>query len=405
MDILIVSHFGSTYSKSDNDRFLYLAKELSKENNVEIVTSSFCHEKKEHRFKTEAEWPFKVTFIDEPGYRKNICLKRFYSHFKFGLNLNKYIKNRKKPDIIYCAIPSLTGPWLISKYCRAKKVKFIIDIQDLWPEAFQMVFNIPLISPIIFYPFNVLANTVYRNADEIIGVSETYVNRALEISNNCDKGYAVFLGTDLENFDKNINNGINIKKNDKDVWLGYCGTLGSSYDLTCVFDALKEIENRGKIPPKFIVMGDGPLLTKFKEYARKLDVDAVFIGRIPYNKMCSYIAACDIAVNPIMHGAAQSIINKHADYVASGIPIVSTQESEEFRKLIDEYQMGINCRNENIKELADAIIFLMENPEDCVNMGKNARRCAEEKFDRKNIYREIIAIILKQNCGKGRNKR
>lgn len=35
MDILIVSHFGSTYSKSDNDRFLYLVKELSKENNVE----------------------------------------------------------------------------------------------------------------------------------------------------------------------------------------------------------------------------------------------------------------------------------------------------------------------------------------------------------------------------------
>ena len=73
MDILIVSHFGSSYSEDDNDRFLYMAKELSKEHEVEIVTSSFCHEKKLHRRKTEANWPFKVVFIDEPGYSKNVC--------------------------------------------------------------------------------------------------------------------------------------------------------------------------------------------------------------------------------------------------------------------------------------------------------------------------------------------
>ena len=46
MDILIISQFGSTFSENDNDRFLYLAKMLSSSNEVEIVTSGFCHEKK-----------------------------------------------------------------------------------------------------------------------------------------------------------------------------------------------------------------------------------------------------------------------------------------------------------------------------------------------------------------------
>ena len=87
MDILIVSHFGSTYSENDNDRFLYLAKSLDQKNNVEIVTSSFCHEKKSHRNRTEVSWPFKITFVEEPGYKKNVCLRRFYSHYIFGLNL------------------------------------------------------------------------------------------------------------------------------------------------------------------------------------------------------------------------------------------------------------------------------------------------------------------------------
>lgn len=66
---------------------------------------------------------------------------------------------------------------------------------------------------------------------------------------------------------------------------------------------------------------------------------------------CAHIYRHVILRNPIMAGAAQSIINKHADYVASGIPIISTQESEEFRRLIDKYKMGMNCTNGNVDEL------------------------------------------------------
>jgi len=40
---------------------------------------------------------------------------------------------------------------------------------------------------------------------------------------------------------------------------------------------------------------------------------------------------------------AQSIINKHVDYTVSGLPVVSTQENEEFKKLIEAYQMGFSC--------------------------------------------------------------
>lgn len=68
--------------------------------------------------------------------------------------------------------------------------------------------------------------------------------------------------------------------------------------------------------------------------------------------MCGILKSCDIAVNPIMHGAAQSIINKHADYAASGIPVLNTQESKEYRKLVDEYKMGFNCDSNDANDLA-----------------------------------------------------
>ena len=118
------------------------------------------------------------------------------------------------------------------------------------------------------------------------------------------------------------------------------------------------------------------------------------MGRLKYNEMCSLLTACDITVNPIMHMAAQSIINKHADYAASGLPVVSTQESEEYRRLIESYHMGFNCRNNDSKDLAEKLGVLVNDESLRKQMGANARRCAEEKFDRKTTYRLLADQIL-----------
>ena len=110
--------------------------------------------------------------------------------------------------------------------------------------------------------------------------------------------------------------------------------------------------------------------------------------------MCSTLCQCDITVNPITHMAAQSIINKHADYAASGLPVVSTQENEEYRKLVDTYHMGFNCKNGDAKELAEKLKVLVEDKKLRLKMGKNARRCAEEKFDRNRTYFLLKNAIL-----------
>lgn len=391
MDIVIVAEFCSDFSEIDNGRFVYLAKQLSEENNVEIITSRFFHTKKCFRNEPAKEWPFKITFIDEPGYPKNICIRRFLSHYIWGKNVKVYIKNRKNPDVIYCAIPSLTGPYRFAKHCEKEHVRFVIDIQDLWPEAFQMVFNIPFISKIVLYPFKSIADAIYKRADEICAVSDTYCQRALKVNKKVKDTTTVFLGTDLGTFDSYAAEKPILEKPDGEIWLAYCGTLGSSYDLTCVIDALSILEDYRF---RFVVMGDGPMKEEFERYAREKQVRAEFVGRLQYNAMCSLLKACDIAVNPIAHNAAQSIINKHADYVASGLPIVSTQENEEFKKLVDEYQMGFNCKNNDGADLAEKIKRIASDEKLRTQMGKNARKCAEEHFDRKNTYTHLMNRIF-----------
>ena len=399
MDIVIISEFCEDFSKSDNDRFFYLAKMITGvvgdrncNDTVEIITSSFRHTTKSQRLRPTEIWPFKITFIKEPGYPKNVCLRRFYSHYVWGKNLIEYLECRaKKPDIIYCAVPSLTGPNLVAKYCERENIKFIIDVQDLWPEAFQMVINIPVVSNIIFSPFKLMANGIYKRADVICAVSDTYCQRAKSVNTKAKDTTTVFLGTELATFDRYASDNPILEKEVGEIWLAYCGTLGSSYDLTCVIDALALLNNPNL---RFIVMGDGPKLDEFKRYAEQKAVRAEFVGRLQYHAMCSLLSACDITVNPITHMAAQSIINKHADYAASGLPVVSTQESSEYRKLIEDYQMGLNCRNNDANDLAEKLKRLVDNETLRVEMGHNARRCAEERFDRAAAYKALEDQIL-----------
>src|SRR5699024_6724831 len=64
---------------------------------------------------------------------------------------------------------------------------------------------------------------------------------------------------------------------------------------------------------------------------------------LDYPEMVSRLRGCDIAVNPIVAGAAQSITNKVGDYAAAGLPVVNSQECEAYRTLLDSYGAGLSC--------------------------------------------------------------
>ncbi|SHI53294.1 Glycosyl transferases group 1 [Lutispora thermophila DSM 19022] len=82
------------------------------------------------------------------------------------------------------------------------------------------------------------------------------------------------------------------------------GTLGHSYNLTLVIDALEILKDHRIDNIKFIVMGDEPLKDKFESYSMKKNINVIFTGQLTYGKMVGMLKACDVAVNPITSGAA-----------------------------------------------------------------------------------------------------
>ena len=398
-NIAIITQYVSMPGEKSNGRFRYISNLLADANyKVELITTNFSHRDKKHRTYVEdieKRIQYKFTMLDEPGYKKNISLKRFYSHYVFAQNLKKYLKTLENIDCLYCAIPSLSAAKVVAKFAKKNNIRFVIDIQDLWPEAFKMVFNVPLISDILFYPMKKVADYVYKSADDIVAVSETYLNRALKINKIAKNKISIFLGTDLDYFDKSHNEHEMITF-DNVFRIAYIGTLGNSYDIKCVIDAIKILKDKGINNILFEVMGSGPLKIEFEKYAKQKGVNCEFTGRLNYEEMVGYLCICDIAVNPIKKDSAASIINKVGDYAAAGIPVLNTQESIEYKKLVEDYQIGYNIENGNSEDLAEAIEYLYKNEDLRKKLGKNNRRLAEEKFDRKITYLKIKEIFEKE---------
>ncbi len=396
-DILIIAHFTTIPGEIGAGRFDYLAKLLAQGGHaVETVTTAFSHRMKSQRDGAEAHpnLPYRLTMLAEPGYQRNVSLRRVYSHWRFGKALARYLKARKKPDIVYCAVPSLDAAHAAVKYAKRNGIRLVIDIQDLWPEAFQMAFRVSPLSRLFFAPMASRADSIYAAADAVVAVSQTFAARALRANPKWGDATVVFLGKDLESFDEYKANAPRLQKPEGERWMAYVGTLGHSYDLKGVMDAMALCRKEGKAENlRFIVMGDGPLRKAFEAHASDLCVPVTFMGNLPYRDMVPQLCQCDFAVNPIKKGSAASILNKAADYAAAGLPVINTQECREYRDLLAGSGAGINCENGNIRQLSNAIARLMVDDEHRMQMGICSRRLAEKVFDRKVTYEKIRQML------------
>ena len=130
--VLIVANFARFPWEEGNGRFDYIINSLDLEKvEIEFITSSFFHGEKKQRDindKILENLNYKATIIKEPGYNKNVCLKRFYSHRVFSKNVEKYLNTIEKPDLIYVATPSLDVAEVAAKYAQKNNIKLVILI-------------------------------------------------------------------------------------------------------------------------------------------------------------------------------------------------------------------------------------------------------------------------------------
>lgn len=393
-DIVLIANYWHFEEEKSSSRYRSFADILCEHYDLEIITSTFCHLKKSQRDPEQlnlAKLPYKMTMQYESGYKKNISLKRIASYTEFGKNVISYLKQRKQPDLIIVSVPSLAVADYVSKYANEKNIPLIVDIQDLWPEAFKMALNVPVFSDILFAPMLKQANRIYSRADVVMAVSDTYVQRGKSVNQKAD-GLSIYIGTDSKLVEEKIRD-VTVPVDEGKFVVGYVGALGHSYDIKGVIDAIKLLKDKGVNDIMLKVMGDGVCRDEFEKYANESGIDCVFTGLLEYGVMMRTLMQCDIAVNPIVGKSVSTIINKVSDYAAAGVPVVNTQNSTEYRELLDRYNAGINVENGNTQELADAVLTYYSDPEKKKLAAENEKKMYHDLFDRCIIYNKLVDKI------------
>ena len=389
--------------KLDNEkgysRFRYIGEFLSDAGyQVDLITTTFQHWEKAQRNLDEIKkenYKFNLKFIYEPGYKKNIDLRRIRSHRIAAKNLRQLLEKEGDYDLIYCEIPPNDVALAAAEYAKEKGIPFVPDVNDLWPEAMRMVLDVPVISDVLFYPLLRDAEKVYALVSGIIGTSDEYRDRPLKHQKLDVPKKTVYVGNEIAEFDAGVEvYSPQIPKEEREFWVSYAGTIGTSYDIRTMVLAGKELLKRGRTRIKIKILGGGPLKEELESLAKEQNCTNVeFVGYAPYPKMAAYLAKSDILVNSFVKKAPQSIVTKIGDYLAAGKPMINTCMSPEFRNKVEHDGFGINIMPEDVNVLADAIEKLYEDEAGRTEMGKKARTIAEEQFDRPQSYKKIIELI------------
>lgn len=393
LDLIIISNYWHFPNEKSNSRYAAVSELAVKAGFcTEVVTSRFYHTAKSHRNIGDISTPYKVTLLDEPPYKKNVSPQRVIAHRRFCKNVMAYLKRRKKPDVIYLFVPPTGLAKQVVKFANKNGIRVVIDVLDLWPEAFGM-FLPPVLAKPLLYPMKRSVEYAYRNADEIVAVSNSYALRASSLNRKGAKGYGVFIGADKAVFDAAAKNAPPLTNRLRPITMVYIGMLGHSYDLCGVMDAMQMLIKSGFDEVELLVVGDGPLKPRFEAYAAQKNLPVRFTGRLSYEDTVKTTVRCDIAVNVLVEKAAQSIINKQSDYVFAAIPIINVQANGEFGDLLAEYNAGFGCKPGDTAALAKIIRTLAQDETMRCTMGKNSRRLAEERFNRSSTYGTIIDAI------------
>lgn len=382
-----------------NNRFKDLAGRLANRGvKVELVTSDFSHAKLEKRTDF-GKVDYDIVLVGEPGYKRNVSMTRLVSQYVFARRVGRYLEAKVQvPDLIICAVPPPELGRVGARYAQRAGVPFVVDIQDLWPEAFGLVLRRPKLINILFRRMRKSSLMAYRAADLIVGVSKTYVDSALRYIDIPKNSKVVHLGTNAKAFDEARSLGdLGATSQSKLPKLVYVGTLSHSYDLQLVMDALVVLRQRAPSYSELelMVLGDGPMRAIFENHAKTHDLNVTFHGRLAHADMVLEMCKCEIAVNPISMGSTGSVINKVSDYAAAGLAVVNTQESPEYRILLDQYKAGINCNPGDVYSVADAIECLVEDAATRLSMGVNNRKMADELFDRDASYESLVDDLLR----------
>jgi glycosyltransferase involved in cell wall biosynthesis len=327
-----------------------------------------------------------------PALHKSF-VHRLFSFISFMVSSFLVGLSVRQVDLVWGTSPPIfqaVTAWLLA---RLKRVPFLFEVRDLWP-AFAIAVGV-LRNPILIRASLWLEGFLYRRADRLVVNSPGFIDhvthrgaRWVELVPN---------GADTSMFDPQ-SDGLDFrwKHRLEGYFLAlYAGAHGVSNDLTVILEAAERMQAEERV--RFVLVGDGKEKANLiaETQARGLQ-NVCFIPPVPKNEMPAVLAAADacIAILKPLEMYKTTYPNKVFDYMAAGRPVVLAIDGV-VRSVVESAHAGIFTPPGNPSALANAVKYLLDNPEQACQMGLTGRQYIERHLDR-NLIAEQFALLLKE---------
>jgi colanic acid biosynthesis glycosyl transferase WcaI len=305
-----------------------------------------------------------------------------------------------RPDLVIATSPQLlvglAGWWL----ARCKRVPFVFEVRDLWPESLTAV-GLGSDHSLLHRSLAKIAGFLYRSCDRLVVVTPAFREYLIEHWRvPAEKIFVVENGVETSLF-SSLTSNVALRHElgtEEKFVVSYIGTIGNAHGLETLVEAAALLCERAP-EVLFLLVGEGAEKERIKSLARARGLTNVrFVGQQPREKIPAYISASDACLVLLKKAELFKTVlpTKMLEFMACARPVILGVDGHA-RRVLEQAQAGIFIQPEDPAGLADAVLRLAADPALRESFGRNGRQHVLRHFSRQHtarIYLEVLQDLL-----------
>ncbi len=302
-------------------------------------------------------------------------------------------------DVVIATSPQMFTGAAGLALARARRVPFILEIRDLWPESIVSLGALPadhwLISGLTR-----LEKFLYHQADAIVSVTDSFVDHFTRCGVPRERVFVLKNGADLAHFDPACAPAplrSRLGLSDDAVIVLFCGTIGLSHDVGIFARAAAYSPAHPRFGPHYVIVGDGADRDRVAAEIASLGVaDRVhLLPAVPRDEVPGLLAAADITAvvlrdSPTFAGVLPS---KIFEAMAMAKPVVLGVRGEALA-LLTAAKAGVAFSPGDVAGLVAAVDGLIAaGPQARRTLGEAGRRYVLAHHDRDRQALDLAAFL------------
>lgn len=321
------------------------------------------------------------------------CIKQF--------NRAVWAKDAKSCDLMFISsTPPILGP-TAALIKMVRHIPIVYNLQDIFPDSLVGA-GMTRKGSLLWKIGRVIEDFTYRNCDKIIVISEDFKRNIMAKGVPEDKIEVIYNWVDenavvpIAKDDNVLYDEFSLPK-DK-FYVVYAGNFGNAQNIDVIIRAAEQLKEHQDI--QFLLFGTGGLIDDFKKLVSDLHLDNVrFFPLQPYNRVSYVYSLGSVGIVSCKKGIGKGAMpSKTWSIMSAGTPVVANYDTDtDLQRIITSHNLGVFSEADNVQELADAILYMYNNPSLCEEYGRNARRYVEENLTKDvgtSKYIEVVKSVV-----------